>query len=122
MIFEETPLPGAFLIRLEKHEDERGSFARTWSLQEFEEHGLAGQIVQCSISRNHKAGTLRGMHYQDPPFSEAKLIRCTRGSIYDVLIDLRPDSASHRRCASTLQLQNTTTPNFVTAMKLAELA
>ncbi len=92
MIFTETKLKGAFLIKPELHEDERGFFARTWCAREFEAHGLNPKLVQCSISFNKTKGTLRGMHYQAPPFEEAKLVRCTRGAIYDVIIDLRRDS------------------------------
>jgi dTDP-4-dehydrorhamnose 3,5-epimerase len=92
MIFTETPLRGAFLIDLDKRTDSRGFFARTFCRTEFEEHGLSPDVVQCNASFNHKAGTLRGMHYQLPPSSEAKLVRCTSGAIYDVIIDLRPDS------------------------------
>lgn len=92
MIFTPTGLPGAFLIEPEKREDERGFFARTWCEREFLERGLNPKFVQCSISYNRVKGTLRGMHYQVAPHEEAKLIRCTAGSIYDVIIDLRPDS------------------------------
>ena len=94
MVFRETKLKGAFLIDLEKSEDERGFFARSWCKNEFEAHGLKSRLVQCNISFNKKKGTLRGMHYQAPPQGEAKLIRCTAGSIYDVIIDLRPQSAT----------------------------
>ncbi len=96
MIFTETKLKGSFLIEVEKLEDERGFFARSWCRQEFEAHGLNTNLVQCSISFNTGKGTLRGMHYQIAPFEEAKLVRCTRGSIYDVIIDLRPASPTFR--------------------------
>ena len=92
MIFTETKLKGVFIIQPEKLEDERGFFARTWCQLEFAEHGLNPRVVQCSISFNRKRGTLRGMHYQIAPYQETKIIRCTRGAIYDVIIDLRPDS------------------------------
>ena len=92
MIFTETPLRGAFVIEAEPLEDTRGLFARTWCRREFEAHGLEIRIAQCSTSFNKKKGTLRGMHYQLPPFAEAKMVRCTRGSMYDVIIDLRPGS------------------------------
>ena len=92
MIFTETTLKGAFLLELEKREDERGFFARTWCQREFESHDLHKLWVQCNISFNRQKGTLRGLHYQTPPYEEAKLIRCTRGALYDVIIDLRPDS------------------------------
>ena len=96
MIFTETRLKGALLIDPERHEDERGFFARTWCQQEFAAHGLNPRLVQCSVSYNHRKGTLRGLHYQAAPFAEAKLVRCTRGAIHDVIIDLRPDSATFR--------------------------
>ena len=92
MIFTETKLKGAFSIQPERLEDQRGFFARTWCQQEFEAHGLNPCLVQCSISFNKKKGTLRGMHYQAAPSEEAKLVRCTSGAIYDVIIDLRADS------------------------------
>jgi dTDP-4-dehydrorhamnose 3,5-epimerase len=92
MIFTETKLKGAFVLDLEKLEDERGFFARTWCSQEFSKHGLNPNLVQCSVSFNHKVGTLRGMHYQSAPFEEAKVVQCIAGTIYDVIIDLRYDS------------------------------
>jgi dTDP-4-dehydrorhamnose 3,5-epimerase len=92
MIFTETALKGAFVIDVEPVNDERGKFARTWCQREFEAQGLKVTWVQNNISLNHKKGTLRGMHYQVPPHEEIKLVRCTAGSIYDVIIDLRPDS------------------------------
>ena len=97
MIFTETKLAGAFVIELERHTDERGFFARTFCWQEFEAHGLKAEVAQCNVSFNKRKGTLRGMHYQAPPFAEAKLVRCTAGSIYDVIIDLRPASATFKR-------------------------
>jgi dTDP-4-dehydrorhamnose 3,5-epimerase len=90
--FIETPLKGAFLIEPEVHLDNRGFFARLWCEQQFASRGLETRLVQCSMSYNTRAGTLRGMHYQDPPWQEVKLIRCTRGVIFDVIIDLRQDS------------------------------
>lgn len=84
-------------ISLEPNPDERGFFARTWCSREFEEHGLNPKLVQCSISFNVRRGTLRGMHYQAAPFAEAKLVRCTQGTIYDVVVDLRPDSPTFRQ-------------------------
>lgn len=98
MIFTETKLRGAFLIELEKHADQRGFFARAFCRQEFEDHGLNSQVDQCNVSFNKCKGTLRGMHYQAAPFAEAKLVRCTSGSIYDVIIDLRPSSPTFKRC------------------------
>jgi dTDP-4-dehydrorhamnose 3,5-epimerase len=95
MIFSETKLKGAFIIDLEIREDHRGFFARTFCAKEFEDHGLKPVVAQCNLSFNYKAGTLRGMHYQTPPAAETKLIRCTRGAIYDVIIDLRPESPTY---------------------------
>lgn len=107
MKFTETPLPGAFIIDLEPHRDERGFFARTFCAREFARHGLSARVVQCSLSSNSKAGTLRGMHFQQPPLSEAKLVRCVRGAIHDVVVDLRPQSATYRRqFAVELSMEN----------------
>jgi len=92
MIFKETKLRGAYIIELEPLEDERGFFARSFCQKEFEEHSLNFSIVQCNLSYNKKKGTLRGMHYQIAPHKEAKLVSCIKGAIYDVIIDLRPDS------------------------------
>jgi dTDP-4-dehydrorhamnose 3,5-epimerase len=89
------PLAGAFIVEIEPHPDLRGFFARTWCEREFGEHGLESKLVQASISRNDKRGTLRGMHLQLPPSREAKLVRATRGTIYDVIIDLRPQSPTY---------------------------
>jgi len=100
MIFAETKLKGAFIIEPERQEDERGFFARTWCQREFETHGLNPRLVQCNISFNKKKGTLRGMHYQIPPHEEAKLVRCTMGAIYDVIIDLRPHSSTFKQWLS----------------------
>jgi dTDP-4-dehydrorhamnose 3,5-epimerase len=97
MIFIPTPLTGAYVIELEKREDERGFFARSWCETEFAVHGLDTKIVQCNTSFNRRKGTLRGMHFQLPPFSETKLVRCVRGSLYDVIIDVRPGSSTFLR-------------------------
>jgi dTDP-4-dehydrorhamnose 3,5-epimerase len=97
MRFHETLLQGVFLIEPERNEDERGFFARVWCQREFEEHRLNPRLVQCSISFNRKRGTLRGMHYQVGPFAEAKLVRCTRQSIYDVVVDLRTQSLTFKQ-------------------------
>ena len=94
MLFTETKLPGAWVIEPERIEDERGFFARTWCRREFAERGLSTELAQCSISFNAKKGTLRGMHYQLEPHAEVRLVRCTRGAIYDVIIDLRHDSST----------------------------
>ena len=96
MKFIETPLKGAYLIEIEPISDHRGFFARSWCEQEFGDQGLNSNLVQCNISFNTKKGTLRGMHYQIKPHEEAKLVRCTQGSIYDVIIDIRPDSPTFK--------------------------
>ena len=96
MRFIPTALAGAFLVELEPLNDERGFFARSWCCREFAEQGLNAELVQCNISYNRTKGTLRGMHYQAHPHEEVKLIRCTSGAIYDVLIDLRPRSSTYR--------------------------
>lgn len=92
MLFQPTSLAGAYVIDLHKLEDERGFFARSWCVQEFAEHGLETRLVQCNVSLSKVQGTVRGMHYQAEPFAETKLVRCTRGAIYDVIVDLRPAS------------------------------
>ena len=97
MIFRETTLKGAFVIEMEKFEDERGFFARAWCQREVEANGLISRVTQTNISFNKKRGTLRGMHYQVAPYEQIKLVRCTRGVIYDVIIDLRPDSPTFRK-------------------------
>ena len=97
MIFRETQLKGAYIIDLEKREDPRGFFARAWCMKEFEQHGLNAQVVQASLSFNRQKGTLRGMHCQVPPGEEAKLVRCTRGAIYDVIVDLKLESTTYRQ-------------------------
>ena len=96
MLFDPQKLPGVYEIRIEPHNDERGFFARSWCSREFEEHGLNPNLAQCNISFNTRKGTLRGMHFQTPPHAEAKLVRCTRGSVYDVVVDLRPASPTYR--------------------------
>jgi dTDP-4-dehydrorhamnose 3,5-epimerase len=101
--FLETKLAGVFEISVDRMIDERGFFARTWCKHEFAAQGLETGLVQCSISYNARKGTLRGMHYQVPPFEETKLVRCTQGAIYDVVLDLRPDSVSYKQwIAATL--------------------
>ena len=97
MIFRETKLKGAFIIELEKREDDRGFFARSWCKKEFEEHGLTTNMVQSNIAFSKRKGTLRGLHYQGAPYGEEKVVRCTRGSLYDVLVDLRPGSTTYRQ-------------------------
>ncbi len=95
MIFTETPIPGAYHIELQPHRDDRGFFARAWCEEEFAEHGLTLSFVQANLAQTHEAGTVRGLHYQTAPHEEAKCIRCLRGAIYDVIVDLRPDSPTY---------------------------
>jgi dTDP-4-dehydrorhamnose 3,5-epimerase len=97
MVITETRLKGAFVIEVERFKDVRGFFARAWSEREFEAFGLNARFVETNISFNEKKGTLRGMHYQVAPHEQVKTVRCTRGSIYDVIIDLRPDSPTFRQ-------------------------
>ena len=107
MRFQELALSGAFVIELEQLADERGFFARTWCEREFSEHGLEPRLAQCSVSYNRSQGTLRGLHLQLPPRAETKVVRCTQGAIYDVLLDLRPASPSYGRwTAVTLSAEN----------------
>ncbi|MCA6114364.1 dTDP-4-dehydrorhamnose 3,5-epimerase [Bradyrhizobium sp. WSM 1738] len=95
MIFTETKLKGAFIIDLERRTDERGFFARSFCQHEFREHGLKPVIAQANVASNRKKGTLRGMHFQFPPAAESKLVRCTRGAILDIIVDLRPESQTY---------------------------
>jgi dTDP-4-dehydrorhamnose 3,5-epimerase len=97
MRFLQTPLPGAWVLEPEPIEDERGSFARTFDAESFRERGLSAEVVQCNASLNRRAGTLRGLHYQAEPHGEPKLVRCVRGAIFDVAVDLRRDSPAFRR-------------------------
>jgi dTDP-4-dehydrorhamnose 3,5-epimerase len=95
MIFKETALRGAYVVELDPHRDDRGFFARAFCVDEFERHGLNTAVVQANLSFNHEAGTVRGMHYQVAPATETKFIRCVRGAILDVIVDLRPDSPTY---------------------------
>jgi len=113
VLFRETKLPGAFVIELQKHEDERGFFARSWCRREFEAHGLDPRMAQCNLSFNKVKGTLRGMHYQAAPCAEAKLVRCTRGAIYDVIIDLRRESVTYKQHVSEVLSSNNYKALFV---------
>ena len=97
MIFTEAPLPGAYIIDMTRMEDERGFFARSFCAEEFAKRGLAAHLSQCSVSFNARKGTLRGLHFQAAPHDEEKLVRCTRGAIFDVIADLRPESPTHRQ-------------------------
>jgi dTDP-4-dehydrorhamnose 3,5-epimerase len=95
MIFTETPIPGAYHVAVEPHRDDRGLFARAWCREAFAEHGLVSSFVQANLAQTTEAGTLRGLHYQRAPHEEAKFIRCLRGAVYDVIVDLRPDSPTY---------------------------
>jgi dTDP-4-dehydrorhamnose 3,5-epimerase len=95
MLFSETKLKGAFVIDVERHDDERGFFARAFCQREFQAHGLKPVIAQANIGFNRRRGTLRGMHFQYPPAAETKLVRCSRGAILDIIIDLRPESPTY---------------------------
>ena len=107
MKFTETSVVGAWIVEPELHLDERGAFARTWDVDEFGERGLESSLVQCSISHNLRRGTLRGLHYQVAPYEETKLVRCTRGAIFDVAVDLRRASPTFRRwCSVELTADN----------------
>jgi dTDP-4-dehydrorhamnose 3,5-epimerase len=97
VIFEETELPGSFVIDVEPREDARGFFARSWCAHEYEEHGLNTRLVQANLSWNPQQGTLRGMHFQRAPHAEVKVVRATQGAIYDVIIDLREDAPTFKR-------------------------
>jgi dTDP-4-dehydrorhamnose 3,5-epimerase len=99
MRFVPTELEGAFVVEQERIADERGYFARTWCAEELAARGLESRLAQCSVSFNHRRWTLRGLHYQAPPFAEVKLVRCSRGALFDVVVDLRPDSPTFRRWA-----------------------
>ena len=94
MIFTETVLPGAYVIEPKRINDDRGYFARVWCKQELKEHGLKSDMVQSNVGFSHQKGTLRGLHFQRAPHAEVKFVRCTRGAIFDVIVDLRPESSS----------------------------
>jgi dTDP-4-dehydrorhamnose 3,5-epimerase len=97
VIFEETGLGGAYVVDVERREDERGFFARVWCFDELAAAGLDPRVAQANIAFSHRKGTVRGMHFQVAPHAEVKLVRCTMGAIYDVIVDLRPDSSTHRQ-------------------------
>ena len=97
MIFTQTKLEGAYILELEKRGDDRGFFARTFCRKEMEAHGLIPDVAQANTSLSKTRGTLRGMHYQKAPYEETKLVRCTRGALFDVIIDLRPDSPTYKQ-------------------------
>ena len=97
MIFTELALKGVYLIEPEQREDERGFFARTFCVEEFSAHSLDTTVAQCNVSYNRRRGTLRGLHYQAPPYAEVKLVRCTAGAAFDVVVDIRPDSPTFKK-------------------------
>ncbi|WP_171123186.1 MULTISPECIES: dTDP-4-dehydrorhamnose 3,5-epimerase [unclassified Ruegeria] len=107
MIFTETPLQGAFVVDLQEISDDRGFFARAFCAEEFEQHGLKPAVAQVNLSYNEKKGTIRGLHYQNAPAAEAKFMRCISGAIYDVIVDLRPESPTyHQHFGIELSAQN----------------
>jgi len=115
MKFSETPLAGCYVVYLEPFFDHRGFLARSWCTDEFLQHGLVSTFVQCNISFNTRCGTLRGLHYQTTPHEETKLIRCTRGVVYDVIVDLRKDSPSYLKWFSVELTQDNLTMLYVPA-------
>ncbi len=116
MIFKKTPLKDAVVVDLEIRSDNRGGFARTYCAREFQANGLAPTVVQCNMSFNHRVGTMRGMHYQKAPALEPKLVRCVRGAIQDVIIDMRPDSSTYMRHFSITLDQYNRTALYVPGM------
>ena len=106
MKFIPQKIHNSFIVEIEKNEDERGFFARTYDIDEFKKHGLNSKIVQCNINYTKKKGTVKGLHYQKTPFEEAKLIRCIRGSVYSVIVDLRPDSPTYKQSESVILSEN----------------
>ncbi len=97
MIFQETPLTGAYVIELERITDQRGFFARVWCKNELRQQGLETELAQTNVGFSYRKGTLRGLHFQERPHTEVKIVRCTRGSVFDVIVDLRPESPSYKR-------------------------
>jgi len=97
MKFTALPLKDAYLIEMDKHTDDRGYFARTFCIEEFSKHGLVTNFIQMSTAFNHHKNQIRGMHYQEAPYEETKIVRCTKGSVYDVIVDLRKDSPSYNQ-------------------------
>ena len=101
MKFAETKIPGVFVIELERHDDDRGWFARAWCCEEFAANGLPTDLAQCNLSHSAQRGTVRGMHLQTAPYSEAKLVRCVAGAVHDVALDLRPESPTFKQFFAT---------------------
>jgi dTDP-4-dehydrorhamnose 3,5-epimerase len=97
LIFTETPLPGAYVIEPDRIKDQRGFFARVWCKKELQQHGLKGELSQSNIGFSYRKGTVRGLHFQRPPHAEVKIVRCTRGAVFDVIVDLRPELRSYKR-------------------------
>jgi dTDP-4-dehydrorhamnose 3,5-epimerase len=97
MIFKPTTVQGAFVIEPDRFDDDRGFFSKIWDVKEFQQHGLSTEFAQFNLAFNHRKGTLRGMHYQAAPHEEVKLVRCTRGAVWDVIVDLRPKSPTYLR-------------------------
>jgi dTDP-4-dehydrorhamnose 3,5-epimerase len=97
MTFKETPLPGAYIVEPERLGDNRGFFARVWCKRELEAHGLKGEVLQSNVGFSYHRGTVRGLHFQQSPHAEVKIARCTRGAVFDVIVDLRPDSRYYQR-------------------------
>ena len=106
MKFISQKIHNSFIVEIEKNEDERGFFARTYDVDEFKKHGLNSKIVQCNTNYTKKKGTVKGLHYQKTPFEEAKLIRCVRGSVFSVIVDLRPDSPTYKQSESMILSEN----------------
>jgi dTDP-4-dehydrorhamnose 3,5-epimerase len=116
MEFEPTPISGAYIVRMNKIEDERGFFARLFCQEEFKTQRLADHVVQANLSHNTHTGTVRGMHYQTSPALETKLVRCIRGAIQDVIVDMRPQSDTYRKHYSVTLKENSDTALFVPAL------
>ena len=119
MKFTETSIGGVFVVEIERIEDDRGFFARSFCADEFVEHGLDPTVAQCNISFNRRAGTVRGMHYQAPPVSETKLVRCTQGGILDVVVDLRPESPTYKQHVAVELTADNRTALFISKGLLA---
>ena len=115
MKFIPKKIHNSFIVEIEKNEDERGFFARTYDINEFKKYGLNSKIVQCNINYTKKRGTVKGLHYQKTPFEEAKLIRCIRGSVYSVIVDLRPNSPTYKQSESIVISNDTFSDSTIIA-------